>query len=175
MGGAVGIYTYRDDPSGPVAATRYESSKAYKVVYFAFGYEGIRGAGGYTPGWVVLERILNWFDVQTHPTGVDLEVKAGELPRRYELSQNYPNPFNAETEIVYHLPDGVGQQLTSLRVYNILGQKVRTLVEEIQGPGTYRARWDGYDQGGREIATGVYFYRLESGNFTQTKKMVLLK
>jgi subtilisin family serine protease len=175
VGGSAGIYTYRDDPTGPVAAARYESLKGYKVVYFAFGYEGIRGTGGYTPGWMVLERILNWFDVQTHPTEVDLEVETGELPRKYALSQNYPNPFNAETDIVYHLPDGAGQQLTSLRVYNILGQEVRTLVEEIQGPGTYRVRWDSYDLRGEEIATGVYFYRLESGNFAQTKKMVLLK
>jgi subtilisin family serine protease len=172
MGGAVDIFTYRVNPEY-AAATRYESSQGYKVVYFAFGYEGIRGTGGFAPGHVLLKRIMNWFDVQTG-VGQDQETIGG-LPRGYSLFQNYPNPFNSETTISYHLSAGTGSRLTTLRVYNILGQEVRTVVKEIQGPGTYSIRWDGRNLGGEEVSTGVYFYRLESGDYSQTRKLVLLR
>ena len=176
LAGAVDIYSYKDEPQGHVAATRFESPKGYKVVYFAFGFEGIRGTSGYSDSWFVLERILNWFDVQTEFTDVSESEETVEgLPRSYSLYQNYPNPFNAETVITYQLPNGVGPQLITLRIYNILGQEVRTLVREVQGVGTYRVRWDGRDQRGEEVSTAVYFYRLESGDFSLIKKMVLLK
>jgi hypothetical protein len=176
LAGAIDIYTYKDEPQGRVAATRFESPKGYKVVYFAFGFEGIRGTGEYSNSWLVLERILNWFDVETEFTDVrENEELVDGLPRGYGLSQNYPNPFNAETIITYQLPSGVGPQLTTLRIYNILGQVVRTLVRDVQGAGTYRVRWDGRDQRGEHASTAVYFYRLESGDFSLIKKMVLLK
>ena len=175
VGEAIGIYTYRDDPEGQAAATRYESSKGYKVVYFAFGYEGIRGAGEYTSPQVVLEKIMNWFNVETQ-TGIEQNQGiTGEVPGSYALSQNYPNPFNAGTAITYCLPGGAGHHQTTLCIYNILGQEVRTLVNEVQGPGVYRVRWDGRDLSGEDVSAAVYFCRLESADFSRTKKMVLLR
>ncbi|OGF05439.1 MAG: hypothetical protein A2509_03675 [Candidatus Edwardsbacteria bacterium RIFOXYD12_FULL_50_11] len=90
----------------------------------------------------------------------------------YKLFQNAPNPFNGQTRISYQLakPGNV-----SLKIYNTLGQLVNTLVEGHQQPGIYAAIWNGRDNSGRTTANGVYFYRLEAGDFKATKKMVILK
>jgi hypothetical protein len=171
INGGIAVYTYRSAPQY-AAASRYESPQGYKVVYLAFGYEGIRGTTEYTHGPVLMRRILEWFDVET--TVAD-DPAAGGRPRGYALSQNYPNPFNAETSIEYTLPQGIARRGVTLRIYNLLGQEVRTLVDGSPGPGVHRVRWDGRDRYGRQAATGVYFYRLESGTFAQTHKMVLLR
>jgi len=94
------------------------------------------------------------------------------LPPTYALGPNTPNPFNPATQIAYQLPEG-GQ--TWLCVYNVLGQRVRVLVRERQEAGYYRATWDGADEYGRPVSSGVYLCRLESGSFAQTRRMLLLK
>ncbi|MDZ7260730.1 MAG: carboxypeptidase regulatory-like domain-containing protein, partial [candidate division KSB1 bacterium] len=115
------------------------------------------------------------------PTGV-AQVPVEVLPEVYELHQNYPNPFsvgpvgqsrgNFETVIKYQLPkDGE----VVLKVYNMLGQEVATLVQEHKKAGYYEARWDGKDQYGRMCASGIYFYRITAGSFVQTRKMLLLQ
>jgi hypothetical protein len=101
-----------------------------------------------------------------------IEVNSGQRPNRYSLSQNYPNPFNANTQISFALPKA-GK--TVLEVFNILGQKVNTLVDEYMTAGTKIANWDGRDFSGREVTSGVYFYRLRSEGFLQTKKMLFIK
>jgi len=114
-----------------------------------------------------------WFDY--HPmTDVNEDVAEEELPSEFSLSANYPNPFNPVTKIQYT----VGSRQTdpvALRVYNVLGQLVRTLVNEPKESGIYEVIWDGKDQNGNEVASGVYFYQLQASDFTQTRKMVLLK
>lgn len=89
------------------------------------------------------------------------------LPDGFSLSQNYPNPFNVSTIINYTLPEAVWVRL---EVYNILGKKVATLIDEIQQPGYYSHVWNAIDR-----PTGVCFYRLTAGQFEQTQKMLLLK
>ena len=89
------------------------------------------------------------------------------IPLRFSLSQNYPNPFNPKTMINYQLP------VTSdveLNIYNILGQKVATLVSEKQPAGTYTVEWDA-----KRFASGIYLYRIDTGRFVKTKKLVLVK
>ena len=93
-------------------------------------------------------------------------------PPRARLAQNYPNPFNTETTIPYNLSR---DQHVELVIYNILGQQVRRLVDEIQPPGLYQAAWDGTDSRSKPVSSGVYLYRLHIGNWTQNKRMVLLK
>lgn len=99
-------------------------------------------------------------------TGVDLRHDP-VVPKSYSLDQNYPNPFNPSTVIEYSLPTSVPVQL---RIYNMLGQVVKTLVNERQIPGKYTIRFDA-----TQFATGVYFYSLQAGEFRQVKKMLLLK
>jgi hypothetical protein len=99
-----------------------------------------------------------------------------EVPLTHELSQNYPNPFNPETEIRFGIP----AQITAgtnvqLRVYNMLGELVRTLVDEPMQPGTYTARWNGRDDRGVQVAAGVYIYRIVAGEYRATKRMLMLK
>ncbi len=89
------------------------------------------------------------------------------IPQAFALSQNYPNPFNPTTEIKYALPRDAQVRL---EIYNLLGQKVATLVDEYQGVGYRSVRWDA-----RGLASGVYLYRLEAGNFTAVKKLVVIK
>jgi hypothetical protein len=101
-----------------------------------------------------------------------------ELPTTCSLSQNYPNPFNPTTSIQYYV---VSDQTThhsplvTLKIYNILGQEVRTLVDQVQEPGHYSITWDGRGEKGYELPSGLYFYRLTSGNFSAAKRMVLMK
>ena len=89
----------------------------------------------------------------------------------FDLRQNYPNPFNPETEIEYALPK---DSEVKLIIYNLLGQRVQTLVESKQVAGFHRVRWDGRDYSGKEVTSGIYFYQLKAGNFIFTRKMVLL-
>jgi len=91
----------------------------------------------------------------------------GDMPKSFALLQNYPNPFNPLTVIGYQIS---APRLVSLKVYDILGQLVATLVDETQQPGTYRAEWDA-----GKSPSGVYYYRLRAGQFTDVKKMVLLR
>ena len=94
------------------------------------------------------------------------------LPNTYDLEPNYPNPFNAGTVIRFALPhDG----RVSLTIYNILGRKVRTLLNDDKPLGVYAADWDGRDDAGNPVGTGVYFYRLQTTDFTKTRSMLLLK
>jgi hypothetical protein len=97
---------------------------------------------------------------------------AAVVPEDFSLSPNFPNPFNSSTIIEYEIPY---RSYVELLVYNLLGQKIRTLVEETEGAGVHHASWDGCDASGRPVAAGIYFYSLKSGDFAATSKMILLK
>lgn len=99
------------------------------------------------------------------------------LPTTFMLAQNFPNPFNPTTEIQYQLAaaENSGGTRTLLKIYNILGKEVRTLVDEEQAPGFYRISWDGRDDFGQRLASGIYIYRLQSGKFVATRKMALVQ
>jgi hypothetical protein len=100
------------------------------------------------------------------------ETAEEKLPTEFSLSNNYPNPFNPETKIGYLIPKACQ---VKLEVFNILGQRVKTLVDEVQTAGKKEVTWDGKGENGNEVASGVYFYKLQAGDFTQTKKMVLIR
>jgi hypothetical protein len=94
------------------------------------------------------------------------------LPTAFALFQNYPNPFNPETNILFNLPE---EAEVELRIYNIQGRLVRSLVHETRAAGQHAVRWDGRDDSGREVASGVYFYELRADRQISRKRMVLLK
>jgi hypothetical protein len=96
----------------------------------------------------------------------------GELPGTFQLGQNYPNPFNPSTEISFSLPNAAHVELD---VFNVLGQKVRSLVSSDMTAGEHTVMWDGQNASGATVSSGVYFYRIAAGNFTDTKKMMMLK
>ncbi|MDZ7308100.1 MAG: T9SS type A sorting domain-containing protein, partial [candidate division KSB1 bacterium] len=106
----------------------------------------------------------------TPTTGVD-EENAG-LPERFALLQNHPNPFNPTTIIRYDLPKQVHVKLA---IYNLLGKRVRTLVDGMEAPGFRQISWDGKSDDGTRVASGIYIYRIETAGFVQARKMTLLK
>jgi hypothetical protein len=94
------------------------------------------------------------------------------IPTEYALDHNFPNPFNPETTLRYAIPNA-GQ--VTLSIYNVLGQEVVRLVNAEKMPGFYTVRWNGKNELGHNVASGVYLYRIQAGNFNQTHKMMLLK
>ncbi len=95
------------------------------------------------------------------------------LPGQFSLMANYPNPFNPETAIRYQLPESAD---ISLKIFNLLGQEVRSLVSKVQEAGAYSVQWDGKDNFGLSVSSGIYFYQINAGNkFKMSKTMMLLK
>jgi len=105
-------------------------------------------------------------------TSTGIPNGSGLVPVDYSLLQNYPNPFNLETSIPYALPQKAQVKLT---IYNLLGQRVKVLVDGEQSAGEYIEYWNGTTESGKEVATGLYFYRLEAGDYVKSHKMLLLK
>lgn len=116
---------------------------------------------GFWNPWVVEASPVEWE-----------EEDFSQRPEQFDLRQNYPNPFNPVTTIQYALPKS---SEVCIRIYNILGQRVRDLVNERQDPGYKTVLWDGKDDHGNEVSSGVYFYRIEAGDFVKCRKMTLLK
>ncbi|MBD3384234.1 T9SS type A sorting domain-containing protein [candidate division KSB1 bacterium] len=110
------------------------------------------------------------FDTQSPTTAVT--QKEGTVPTVYSLDQNYPNPFNPSTHIHYTLPK---TGLVKLTVFNILGKEIATLVNKKQTAGAYDLSWNGLDDQGRQVSSGVYFYRMQASDFIQTRKMMFIK
>ena len=94
------------------------------------------------------------------------------IPSELNLSQNYPNPFNPETKISYKLPEN---GFVSLTIHDLLGRKIKTLVSDYQQAGQYSVTWNGKDETGNSLASGIYLYTLKTGNILQSKKMILMK
>lgn len=101
-----------------------------------------------------------------------VEFQDATVPETFSLDQNYPNPFNPDTTIRFDLP--LSEEI-DLAVYNLTGQKFATLVQGLREAGTYTLRWDGRDDDGRDLATGVYLYRLKAGERVETRKLLLLR
>jgi flagellar hook assembly protein FlgD len=111
------------------------------------------------------------------PTPIDLPTDIESpgkpfVPSSYSLAQNYPNPFNPETTIIYELPK---ETTVNITIYNMLGQRVLTVVDDLQRVGRYSAMWNGTDERGLPVSGGVYFYQLKTEDFTKSLKMILLK
>jgi hypothetical protein len=94
------------------------------------------------------------------------------VPNQFTLQQNYPNPFNAETYISYQIP--MTSNVTIV-VFNFMGQNIRTLINEVKNTGTYHAIWNGLDNHGQPVSSGIYFYEMRAGNFSAIKKMLLVR
>lgn len=132
------------------------STSAPEPVTLGLPFE-IKDAGGHI--WEVLVRVNLW--------GVYVATED-------RLEPNFPNPFNPQTSIFFSL-SGAEPRLTTLIIYNQLGQQVRTLVNELLYPGHHEVIWDGQDDRGQRVSSGVYLYQLRSGQFSSSRQMLLLK
>lgn len=141
------------------------NDEACSLVVDELGNVYISGSS-YTSFWSV------YTTIKYTQTPVNISVSSTNLPKEYNLMQNYPNPFNPETVIGYQLPVATHVKLT---IYNLIGQKVRTIVRAQHPAGRYEVKWDGRDENGAQVSGGIYFYQLHAGDFRQASKMVLLR
>ena len=118
-----------------------------------------------TIGYAAGRRIYKY---SNDPVGIN--HIGSEIPQRFELKQNYPNPFNPVTKIEFSIPATSEYSNLHLRIFNSLGGEIATLINETLSPGTYEVEFDGGN-----LASGLYYYKLELGAFSETKKMVLLR
>jgi len=93
-------------------------------------------------------------------------------PVSFALFQNYPNPFNPNTTIKYQLAERVKVRL---EIYNILGQKIKTLVQTVQNTGLHQVVWDGKNDNGKQVSSSVFIYRIKADSFNKTRKMILIR
>ncbi len=117
----------------------------------------------------------NKFDIGADEYIIPTSVASNQVEQNFQLYQNYPNPFNPVTTIKYNLPENVmthrsGLQQVTLKIYNLLGKEIVTLVNKHQSAGSYQAKWDASDQ-----ISGVYMYKLKVGNYSESKKLILIK
>ena len=108
--------------------------------------------------------------VETNALSLDENLT---IPTQFALHQNYPNPFNPSTQISFDVPEG--SELVRLNIYNILGKKVSTLLNNVMSPGKHKIEWNAKDNEGNPVASGIYFYELNSSSFTARKKMLLIR
>ncbi|MDW7679667.1 MAG: T9SS type A sorting domain-containing protein, partial [bacterium] len=143
-----------DDAAGVSCRARFTSYPVGKVWYDDFSIKKV--------------------DIIEIPSGVSdpRNYAKFEMPQEYVLNQNYPNPFNPTTSIGYSMPqDGKIQ----IEIYNLMGQKVRTLIDGVRNAGTHLIEWDGRDDAGHVLSSGVYIFTLRSGNFMAARRMTLIK
>ena len=142
----------------PTASTQYSSNSTLgqpSVIGKATGSGKVAYLGFWKGGWQ------------------SMVTEAEVIPvYRDELFQNYPNPFNPVTTIEYSVAQ---EGYVELKIFNVQGQLIRTLMSESKLPGQYQVSWNGRNERGRSVTTGVYFYRLQVGSFVSVKKMLLLR
>lgn len=169
------------DPGFSDAATAvYNSGDGWKTAFWALDPLAL---SYYVPGdtsrmhhWAVeavgnpMAPTIEWFGPRTQPSASDPQTD--QLPVAFKLHHNYPNPFNPTTTIAYDLPF---QASVKLHIFDVLGRKIVTLVEDVQAAGNYSITWEGVDHLGCSVSSGVYYCTLTTKTFTATNKMLLLK
>jgi hypothetical protein len=153
--GSAGVYSKREILGYKTAV----ASTPYYIRVYRYGGYGSYGI-----------KISNQYP--KNPVTAVEEKKTEQLPTEFQLSQNYPNPFNPSTNIKYALPQN---SFVSIKVYDILGREVKTLVSSELPAGNHSVVWKGDDNSGHSVSSGTYIYRIHTDNFVQTKKMILIK
>ncbi len=153
-----------------IAASQLNPGGFYvNTMWFGFSFQYVRDDVNTAPidRFELAKNVFQWMQEPTHWTGVD-----GTTPAVNALAQNFPNPFNPSTTIRF---DMKAKGLVTVKIYDVAGRLVRTLVNEVKDAGVYSAVWDGRNNIGSEVASGIYFYKMETVGFLATKKLVLLR
>ena len=140
-----------------------------RTMWFGFSYQYIRDDKVAKPEdrFELAGDVFAWMNNVTN-----VDITPAYTPKSYNLAQNFPNPFNPSTSIKFDMKD---KGFVALKVYNVAGQLVRTLVNGTKDAGSYTITWDGKNNRGGAVASGIYFYKMETKDFNQTKKMVMLR
>ncbi len=150
-------------------ATTNTSGFPVRTMWFGFSYAFVRDDVNTAPmdKFEIANDVLVWMQNETN-----LVISGNETPSAYALAQNFPNPFNPSTTIRIDMRE---KGFVTLKIYNVAGQLVRTLVDGVKDAGSYNIAWDGMNDRGGAVASGIYFYKMETKDFSQTKKMVMLR
>jgi hypothetical protein len=159
----VSIHFTPTSPGGSVYSLCFDS--AFILPAGAFVYVDDLGST-FTP------KIAPATCVFVYDPALDADGDDRPIPLTFGLDQNFPNPFNPSTKIKYSVAK---KGMVNLAVFNILGQKVVTLVNQEQEAAEYTINWDSKDESGQEVASGIYFYKMTAGDFVETRKMVLMR
>lgn len=151
---------------GIIGVSEYGEGRVVYITYHMFANDNESEAN-----YNLVSTAAKWLteSVNQIPTSMNFNVNT---PTEFKLYQNYPNPFNPTTTIKFHVPK---PSKVVLKVYNMLGQEIKTLVEKSFSPGIYTTIWDGFDYSEQKVSTGLYFYRIEIENNIEVKKCLLLK
>jgi hypothetical protein len=143
--------------------------QAVRTMWFGFSLMYMRDdrEGAPIDRFEIARDVFNYMDSYTN-----VDYTGTETPKVNALAQNYPNPFNPVTTIKFDVKE---KGLVTVKVYNVAGQLVRTLVNEVKPAGSYTAPWDGTNNLGADVASGIYFYKMATAGFSATRKMVLLR
>jgi len=163
--GPLATITFEVFPGSPEELVVIDSGSYLGIQPLTFHQTTAAGGVSYAPFF-----LAGYVDIKA-PTDI-VEIESEILPDEYALAQNHPNPFNPATSISFDLPTA---SYVSLEVYNILGRHVRNLVNEELAAGRYTVNFDGCSDRGEELASGLYLYKIKAGDFTGSKKMMMLK
>lgn len=158
-----------------IAESISDTTSEYTYFSFDFDYTGGNGENAaflnlqFTMSWGAANQIGSYFlldDVEIS-SATDLEHRDNMIPAKFKLAQNHPNPFNPSTTIEYSIPKA---SEVEVNIYNMVGKKVKTLINKNHSPGNYQMRWDGSNQ-----ASGIYIYQIKADDYIHSKKMLLVK
>ena len=165
------VYLIKTDASGDTLWTRTYGGTGYDVCfsvqqttdngYIVAGYTDLFGASDYDV----------WLLRMSPEPGIE-EIEGDVIPDVYVLSQNYPNPFKIQTGIYYQLPQ---PNVVTIVIYNVFGQRIKTLVNEYRDAGYYTVHWDGRSEDNQWVSNGVYFCRMVAGEYVSVKKILLTR
>jgi hypothetical protein len=168
---ALSYPTYLGTPFYAAIANQTTNTGDYPVrtMWFGFSYMYVRDDVQSIPQdrFEIAKDVFDWMQNATNT-----DVTDAKTPSAYALAQNFPNPFNPSTTIRFDMRE---KGFMTLKIYNVAGQLVRSLVEGVKDAGSYNVAWDGMNDRGGAVASGIYFYKMETKDFSQTKKMVMLR
>jgi hypothetical protein len=147
----------------------YTSPNTYRLPFYDLltSYYGAEAGPNWSSGGIKIKYYAGFRINPSSPDPIGIEPVSNVIPKEYNLNNNYPNPFNPSTKISFDIPNSA---FTSLVIYDLLGRTVETLVDEYLKPGRYEVTWSAAN-----YPSGVYYYKITSGEYTETKKMVLVK
>ena len=168
--------TAGDGTEGDLVHVTYELAEGESLPDEVTFYLGLANLPGTSMDPELLNVVCD-YPSESNPVVVSTAVVAIDenqtIPDKFALHQNYPNPFNPSTQISFDIPQG--SEHVILNIYNIRGQNVNTLVNEVMSPGKYTMEWNASDEMGNPVSSGIYFYELRSQSFTSRKKMLLIR
>jgi hypothetical protein len=162
------IFHYGGGTTNPAGAKYQNETYSAKAIFLGFGSESINDP---SRRQTLLTRVYDY--LMSPITSVDDELSISGIPDKFELLQNYPNPFNPVTTISYNVSEN---SKVTISIFNNLGQKVKTLVNDNLTAGRYKLTWNGVDDFGKRVSSGVYYYQMMNDKgFNQTRKLLFLK